>query len=335
MGGPWRGGGTDFWVPPDGGSAHPGSRALYRVPIPTLRRPPNAAAFPWYVVPILTRTPTAGTPPQFSPSAASSPSAPACPRRLKIPPLRRTHRTSALLSSPPRATPRGKFDGGGLGGPWRDGRTDFWVPPDGGSAHPGSRALYCVPIPTLRRPPNAAAFPWYVVPILTRTPTAGTPPQFSPSAASSPSAPACPRRLKIPPLRRTHRTSALLSSPPRATPRGKFDGGGLGGPWRDGRTDFWVPPDGGSPHPASRALYRVPIPTLRRPPNTVAFPWYVVPILTRTPTAGTPPQFSPTAASSPSAPAPPRRLKNSATPPHPSHFGSALLSTACHPTEEI
>jgi hypothetical protein len=55
------------------------------------------------------------------------------------------------------------------------------------------------------------------------------------------------------------------------------------------------------------------------------------PLLTRTPTAGTPPQFSPSAAPSPSAPARPRRLKNSATPPRSSHFGSALVSTACHP----
>jgi hypothetical protein len=36
----------------------------------------------------------------------------------------------------PVATPRGKFDGRGDGGPWRGGRTDFWVPPDIGSAHP-------------------------------------------------------------------------------------------------------------------------------------------------------------------------------------------------------
>ncbi len=36
----------------------------------------------------------------------------------------------------------------GMGGPWRGGRTDFWVPRDLGSAHPASPALYCVPIPT-------------------------------------------------------------------------------------------------------------------------------------------------------------------------------------------
>jgi hypothetical protein len=53
---------------------------------------------------------------------------------------------------------------GGVGDPAGCGRTELWVLPDIGSAHPASRALYCVPIPTRADLRTAAPFPLYRVP---------------------------------------------------------------------------------------------------------------------------------------------------------------------------
>ena len=103
---------------------------------------------------------------------------------------------------------------GFLGG---GGRRESWAPPDIGSAQPASRPLYCVSFPT----PG---------------PPAGPPSHCPPSAASSPSVPACGRRFeKFRRTHRTHRTSALLSSPPSGRPTGKSEGGGTGDPGHDKR----------------------------------------------------------------------------------------------------
>jgi hypothetical protein len=76
-------------------------------------------------------------------------------------------------------------------------------------------------------------------------------------------------------------------------------------PWRGGRTEFWVPPDIGSAHSASRALYRVLIPTRADRSKATA---------------------SPSTAASSTSPtcSPPTVGKIPPHPPLPSHLGSAL-----------
>ncbi len=122
--------------------------------------------------------------------------------------------------------------------------------------------------------------------------------------------------------------SGLQQRPPHG---GNLMEDGMGVPGGVVETDFGVPPDIGSAHPASRALYCVsPAPTAGTPPQ---FSLHGVPI--PTPLAGLRSHLASTAASSPSAPDRPRRLKNSAAPLHASHVGSALVTTSSHPTEEI
>src|SRR5882724_5361840 len=79
---------------------------------------------------------------------------------------------------------------------------------------------------------------------------------------------------------------------------------------------IWVPPDiGSAPSSVASVVLRTDSHP-RRPPNAAAFPLYGVPI--PTPLVGTPSHLCSTTAPSPSAPARPRRLKNSATSPSPS-----------------
>jgi hypothetical protein len=94
--------------------------------------------------------PPAVPPSHFLPSAASSPSAPACGPRLKG--SRRSHRTSALHSSPEWPAQR-KSDGGGVGDPagarFRVGRTIL-------ATRRGRASLRTAP-----EPPTSGRLPWH------------------------------------------------------------------------------------------------------------------------------------------------------------------------------
>ena len=121
----------------------------------------------------------------------------------------------AFSSLCPGPTPRGKSDGGEWGVLGRGGRTKSWAPVAIASAHPGERALYMYRFPPRadrRTPPH---FPLYVVPRFPPAPNAGTPAQFSPSAAPLTVSTCLWAAVgKVPPHRRTRCTWALLSSPP-------------------------------------------------------------------------------------------------------------------------
>ena len=226
MGGAGRGGRTKSWAPVALASAHPAERALYMYRFPPCadRRPPPH--FPLYVVPRFPPAPTAGTPAQFSPSAAPL-TVSTCLRAAvgKVPPHRRTPDAPRLCSRLHRwATPRGKSDGGEVGGAGR-GRSNKIVGPSCprfGSSR-GASVVY-VPIPTLRRPPTAAAFS---VVRCTAIPTCADRGNASAvlSVCCSPHRQHLPagrgwKSSATPPHPRC--TSALLSSPPLGHPTGEI-----------------------------------------------------------------------------------------------------------------
>src|SRR6266852_4751226 len=279
---------------------------LYVVPIPTCADRWNASAV--LSVPPLPHRPHFACGPGLKSSAA---------------PSHASYVEPALVSTERPASPRGNLmeeEWGVLGG---GGRTKSWAPVAIASAHPAERALYMYRFPPCadrRTPPHSVVRCTDSHP----APTAGTPAQFSPSPASSPSAPACGPGLKSSAARIAPRLCSRL--PPSGQPTGKSDGGGVGGAGR-GRSNKIVGPSChrfGSSSGAS--VVYVPIPTLRRPPNAAAFrcTLYRFP---PAPTAGTPAQFSP----SPLPHRPHLRvgpgLKSSAAPSHASHVEPALVST--------
>src|SRR6266851_5705388 len=264
------GGRTKSWAPVAIASAHPAERALYMYRFPPCadrRTPPHSVVrcTDSHLRRPLERRRSSFRPPlplrsylRFGPG-------------LKSFPARIAPRLCSRL--PPSGQPTGKSDGGGVGGAGR-GRSNKIVGPSyhrfGSSS--GASVVY-VPIPTLRRPPNAAAFrcTLYRFP---PAPTAGTPAQFSPSPASSPSAPACGPGLKssAAPSHASHVEPALVSTERPASPRGNLmeeEWGVLGG---GGRTKSWAPVTIASAHPAERALYMYRFPPCadrRTPPHSV------------------------------------------------------------------
>ena len=148
--------------------------------------------------------PPLGPPSHLAPSAASSPSALACWARFEK--FSRTHRTSALHSSPPSGQPTGKSDEGGMG--VLGGAVDENRGPQLTSARliPPSERLQCTDS-DLGRPSGRRR-------ISLRPPLPHRPHlRVGPDLKSSP---------------RTHRTSALHSPPPSGQPTGKSDEGGMG-----------------------------------------------------------------------------------------------------------
>src|SRR5438034_702471 len=133
---------------------------------------------------------------------------------------------------------------GRSGGSGRGTRRELWAPPDRGSSTSGSQVVSC----TDARP--------------------SPPTHFLPSAASSPLAPACWPRGKIPP--HPSARSARHSSQQNGGPKGKMIEGRSGGSGRGTRGELWTPPDSGSAQPADRRLYRVPTLDPRRP--LISFP---------------------------------------------------------------
>src|SRR6266852_6309165 len=249
-----------------------GASVVY-VPIPTLRRPPNAAAFrcTLYRFP---PAPTAGTPAQFSPSPASSPSAPACGPGLKssAAPSHASYVEPALVSTERPASPRGNLmeeEWGVLGG---GGRTKSWAPVAIASAHPAERALYMYRFPPCadrRTPPHSVVrcTDSHLRRPLERQRSSLRPPASSPSALCL--------WARFEKFRRTIARIARRACPrlhrAAGQPTGKSDGGGVGGAGR-GRSNKIVGPSChrfGSSSGAS--VVYVPIPTLRRPPNAAAF----------------------------------------------------------------
>src|SRR6266568_2645403 len=130
-----------------------------------------------------------------------------------------------------QAWPKGKMSEGRSGGSGRGTRRESWAPPDSGSAHRRIAGLYRVP--TLDPKPFPAP-----------------PSHFLPSAASSPVAPACWPRGKIPP--HPSARSARHSSPQNGGPKGKMIEGSEGGSGRGTRRELWAPPPSGSAQPTDR-----------------------------------------------------------------------------------
>ena len=116
-----------------------------------------------------------------------------------------------------RARPKGKMIEGRSGGSGRSTRSESWAPPDSGSSTSGSYVVSC----TDARP--------------------SPPTHFLPSAASSPVAPACWPRGKIPP--HPSARSARHSSPQDGGPKGKMIEGRSGGSGRSTRSESWAPPE--------------------------------------------------------------------------------------------
>jgi hypothetical protein len=149
-----------------------------------LRRLPNAAAFSVVRCTAIPPRRSRGRHRSSLRLLLPSPSAPACGPRFEK--FRHTAApdTPRLCSRLHRwATPRGKSDGGGWGVLGGGGRTKSWAPVALASAHPAERALYMYRFPPCadrRTPPH---FPLYGVPRFPPAPIAGTPAQFSPSAA--------------------------------------------------------------------------------------------------------------------------------------------------------
>ena len=185
MGGAGRGRSNKIVGPscPRFGSSR-GASVVY-VPIPTLRRLPNAAAFSAVRCTAIPTCADRG-------NASAVLSVCCSPHRQHLPagrglkssatPPHPMHLGSALVST------AGRPHGGNLmQGEWRvlggGGRTKSWAPVAIASAHPAERALYMYRFPPCadrRTPPH---FPSYVVPRFPPAPTAATPAQFSPSAA--------------------------------------------------------------------------------------------------------------------------------------------------------
>src|SRR4029077_18124541 len=103
----------------------------------------------------------------------------------------RTHRTSALHSSPPSGRPTGKSAGGGVGGSW-PGAVEQ-------NRGPHLTAVLLIPRCTVYRFPPAAAR-WaashFRCTVYRPGPTAGPPSHLPPPAASSPSVPPWGPRFK-------------------------------------------------------------------------------------------------------------------------------------------
>jgi hypothetical protein len=181
VGGAGRGGRRESWAPPDRRLCSSHRASVYGVPISTRARLPGRRRI------------------SFRPPLPHRP-------HLRVgagfEKFSRTHRTSALLSSSPRAaSPRGNLMEEGMGVPARGGRRQSWAPPDIGSAHPAERAFTVYTISTWARSPGRR-----------RT-------SFRPPLPHRP-------HLRVGPgfekFSRTHRTSALLSSSPERPAHGEI-----------------------------------------------------------------------------------------------------------------